>query len=299
MIRVAAAAYDPQWLDSWAAYGTRITSWAEEAASGGAQLLVFPEYGSMELASLAGPAIAADLEASIDAVGDLAAEADGLHSALARRLGVFICAASAPFRSNRGSRPVNRAVLHAPDGSRAHQDKLIMTRFEREQWDIAPGSDVQVFDTEIGRIGIAICYDSEFPLIGRAMAEAGAEILLVPSCTEALSGYWRVRIGSMARALENQCVVVHAPTVGRVDWSPAIDENTGAAGIYGPPDTGFPDNGILALGEINRPGWVYGDISLERIAEVRANGRVLNLAHWTEQDDRLSATGITRLGRPR
>jgi translation initiation factor IF-1 len=53
-----------------------------------------------------------------------------------------------------------------------------------------------------------------------------------------------VRVGAMARALEGQCVVVHAPVVGPADWSPAVDLNTGAAAIYGPPDLGFPATGV-------------------------------------------------------
>jgi predicted amidohydrolase len=116
----------------------------------------------------------------------------------------------------------------------------------------------QVFDTALGRIGVLICYDAEFPLLGRALIEAGVEILLVPSCTEALSGYWRVRIGAMARALEGQCVVVHSPTVGPAPWSPAVDMNTGAAAIYGPPDLGFPETGVLAEGDAERARLGHG-----------------------------------------
>ena len=83
-------------------------------------------------------------------------------------------------------------------------------------------------------IGMNICYDSEFPLLARAMAEAGAELLLVPSCTERVSGYHRVRTGARARALENQIAAMVSPTVGDALWSPAVDRNTGAAGIYVP-----------------------------------------------------------------
>ena len=91
-----------------------------------------------------------------------------------------------------------------------------------------------MFDTTLGRIGVAICYDSEFPLLVRAMAEAGAEVVLVPSCTERISGYHRVRTGARARALENQIATVVSPTVGDALWSPAVDHNVGAAGIYVP-----------------------------------------------------------------
>jgi predicted amidohydrolase len=131
---------------------------------------------------------------------------------------------------------------------------------------VVPGGPLRVFDTALGRIGVLICYDAEFPLLGRALIEAGVEILLVPSCTEALSGYSRVRIGAMARALEGQCVVVHSPTVGPAAWSPAVDMNTGAAAVYGPPDLGFPETGVLAQGELNAPGWVTAEIDRASVA---------------------------------
>jgi predicted amidohydrolase len=91
----------------------------------------------------------------------------------------------------------------------------------------------------------------------------------------------------MARALENQCVVVHSPTVGLCDFCPAVDENVGAASIYGPPDRGFPPSGILAETALNAPGWAIAEVSLDAIREVRRDGGVLNHAHWPEQHDRI------------
>jgi translation initiation factor IF-1 len=166
-----------------------------------------------------------------------------------------------------------------------------MTRFEREDWDVVPGGPLRVFDTALGRIGVLICYDAEFPLLGRALMEAGVEILLVPSCTEALSGYSRVRVGAMARALEGQCVVVHSPTVGPADWSPAVDLNTGAAAIYGPPDLGFPETGVLAQGALNAPGWVTAEVDRAAIAACAADGAVLGHAHWPESASRAVVSG--------
>ena len=114
-----------------------------------------------------------------------------------------------------------------------------MTRFEREEWGISAGQHVKVFETLLGRLAVLICYDAEFPLLARSGVEAGAQVILAPSCTDSLQGYWRVRIGAQARALEGQCYVVQSPTVGEAAWSPAVDVNYGAAGIYGPPDLGY------------------------------------------------------------
>jgi predicted amidohydrolase len=160
-----------------------------------------------------------------------------------------------------------------------------MTRYEREVFHIHPGREARVFDTALGRIGIAICYDVEFPLIGRAMIEAGVEIILAPSCTEALSGATRVEVGARARALEGQCITVQAPTIGPAEWNEALDVTTGAAGIFCPPDRGFPMTGILAQGERDRAGWVIGEADLGVVARVRRDGGVLNMAHWPEQSD--------------
>ncbi|MEM9735853.1 MAG: carbon-nitrogen hydrolase family protein [Pseudomonadota bacterium] len=290
-MKIAAAAYPLDWLETWDAFERKLTGWVEAAVEEGADLLVCPEYGAMELASLAGPEIAGDIEHAAIAVSELLPQADELHAKLAFEHGVHILAGSAPVRRAYG-RPVNRARLFAPNGHMGWQDKLIMTRYEREEWDIAAGDAAMVFETSLGRIGVLTCYDGEFPLSARAMVEAGAEILLVPSCTEALSGYWRVRIGAMARALEGQCVVVQSPLVGPAPWCPAVDENTGAAGIYGPPDLGFPATGVLAEGPLNQPGWVIAEVDREAIARVRREGRVLNMLHWREQDDRLEAVQI-------
>jgi predicted amidohydrolase len=191
---------------------------------------------------------------------------------------------------------VNRATLYGPEGVIGHQDKQIMTRFEREIWDVIPGSGLTLFDTALGKIGVVICYDSEFPLLARALVEAGAEILLAPSCTDSMAGFTRVRVGSMARALENQCVVMHAPTVGLCDFCPAVDENVGAASIYGPPDRGFPPSGILAETALNAPGWAVAEVSLEAIRAVRRDGGVLNHAHWAEQAPRIRHGVETRKG---
>ena len=156
-----------------------------------------------------------------------------------------------------------------------------------------PGGPLQVFDTALGKIGILICYDSEFPLLGRALAEA--ELLLVPSCTEARTGYWRVRIGAMARALENQCVAVMSSLVGVEPRLFGVEENTGAGGVFGPPDTGFPADGVLALGTLDHPGWTVAEVDPAAIAHVRQDGVVLNRLHWREQAGRDGAPETIRV----
>ena len=286
-LTIAAAAYPLDWFDDFAGYEAKITAWVAEAAGKGADLLVFPEYAAMELASLGGAEVAADLEGALSEVARHRAAADALLARLAAEHGVHILGGSGPVFV--GNRPVNRATLFAPSGVVGHQDKQIMTRFEREEWDVVPGEDgLAVFDTDLGAMGVTICYDSEFPLFSRALAEAGVEILLSPSCTETLAGFSRVRVGSMARALESQCVVVHAPLVGKAEWCAGVEENTGRASIYGPPDRDWPATGIVAEGGHNEPGWVYATVDRDHIARTRADGIVLTHRHWDESVQRVA-----------
>ena len=293
-LTIAAAAYPLDWFDTFDAYAAKITAWVADAAGKGADLLVFPEYAAMELASLGGKAVAADLEGALAEVARHRPAVDALHAELAARHGVLILGGSGPVF--RGNRPVNRATLYGPGGVIGHQDKQIMTRFERDEWDVVPGDEgLAVFDTPLGTLGVTICYDSEFPLLARALAEEGVEILLSPSCTETLAGFSRVRVGSMARALESQCVAVHAPLVGKAEWCAGVEENTGRASIYGPPDRDWPATGIIAEGALNEPGWVLASIDRDQIARTRADGVVLTHAHWPEQHARL-AQPVRRIG---
>ena len=154
------------------------------------------------------------------------------------------------------------------------------------EFGLSPGEPLRVIATPLGRIGVLICYDAEFPLLARALVAAGAEILLVPSWTEAEEGYNRVRIGAMARALEGQCIAVQAPTQGAAPWSWFADENAGAAGIFAPPDTGFPPTGVIAEGGMNAPGWVIAEVDLAALATVRAAGNVRTRADWAESPGR-------------
>lgn len=290
-MKIATAAYPLDVLTSWAQYEDKLARWVADAAGQGADLLVFPEYGAMELATLDGLDVAGDLEKSLFAVSDRVADADALHLRLAAEHNVHIVAASAPMATP--TRPVNRARLITPTGQTGAQDKQIMTRFEEEVWDVVPGNALQVFDTTLGKIGILICYDSEFPLLGRALADC--DVICVPSATETLAGYWRVRIGSMARALENQCITAMSSVVGPAEWSEALGTCFGAGGIYGPPDRGFPETGVLAAGTLNAPVWTIGEVDLAQVAEVRRDGIVLNRKHWHHQIGREHAALPFRL----
>lgn len=286
-IKVAAAQYDISFFTQWSDFADKLTKWIGLAAQNQAKLLVLPEYGSMELPSLLGEKIYKDLYGQLHAMQGLYPEWQALHKELARQFDVIILGSTYPVLQQDGTYR-NRANLFGPDGLIGYQDKLIMTRFESEQWFIKAGKEIKVIDTDIGKMGVNICYDSEFPLIARQQVTAGADLILAPSCTDTEAGFHRVRIGCQARALENQCYVVQSPTFGQAAWSEAVDVNTGRASIYTPVDYGFPDNGILVEGSIKHAEWVYADLDLDEIARVRKEGQVFNYRDWPNQEKLLS-----------
>ncbi|MFP2768626.1 carbon-nitrogen hydrolase family protein [Oceanisphaera sp. KMM 10153] len=281
-LRLACAQYQIDFLPDWPAYEQKIRRLVQDAVDRGANFLLFPEYFSMELASLFEENVYRSLHGQLDAMQSLLADFQTLFGALAKQHGLHILAGTFPVRQADGSYR-NRAFLFYPDGRIDWQDKLQMTRFENEQWQIQSGTDLKVLDTVFGKVGVAICYDSEFPLLARRQVEAGANLILVPSCTDTEAGFNRVRIGCQARALENQCFVAQSPTIGTAPWSEAVDINTGRAAIYTPVDYGYPDDGVLVMGEPERPQWVVAELDLAALAEVRAQGQVFNHRDWDGQ----------------
>lgn len=277
-VRVAAAQYPIGQPADFASWQDKAARWVKEAAEAGARLLVFPEYGLIELAATRGERVATDAAETMKAVADLTSAMSDTYVEIARRHGVYILTPSGPARAGQ-SKWVNAARLITPEGRIGIQEKMIVTPFERD-WGISPGGQLRVMDTALGRLGIAICYDSEFPLLVRAQVEAGADIILVPSCTEHLSGYRRVRTAAGARALENAVATIMSATVGDALWSPIVDHNVGAAGVYVPPDHGLSLTGVLAEGELNQPRWVLAEIDFPALRSLRAAGEMRNRTDW-------------------
>lgn len=288
-LTIAAAQYPIDQPASLTAWRDKIAIWVKEGAATGAQLLIFPEYAAIEQAAALGEVVYSDLNATLSEVARLTEERVALHADLAKAHNVHILVGSGPCRLDDG-RFVNAAQLVTPSGSVGVQEKIIMTPFERD-WGVSPGGPLRVFETAIGKIAVAICYDSEFPLLSRAFAEAGAEVILVPSCTERVSGYHRVRTGAVARALENTVVTVQSPTVGEALWSPAVDRNSGAAGIFVPSEHGVSDTGVIAEGVLDAAQWVSGTVDLARLRRVRSTGEMRNFADWSVQPGAASLIG--------
>ncbi len=281
MLKLAAAQYPIDQLARWSDFRDKVTRWVAEAAGEGARLLVFPEYFSIEITSIFGEEVYSSLPLQLEKLQRTLADFLALFRELAQTHHVHICAGSYPVRE--GEDYYNRSYFFWPNGHCEYQEKLQMTRFENEHWHVSAGSGLKVFATEFGKLAINVCYDSEFPLLARRQVEEGAVLILVPSCTDTLAGFHRVKIGCQARALENQCYVVQSPTVGDCAWSEAVDANVGLAAVYTPVDRGFPPTGVLAAGELNAAQWVYAELDLGAIERVRAEGQVFNHRDWDRQ----------------
>ena len=280
-LKVAAAQYPVGFFSDWPSYATHIEKWVAEAAHQHARLLVFPEYFSLEISSMFGAAIYSSLPLTLEKMGHSLGAFLGLFRDMAQKYHVYICAGSFPVHEDDAY--YNRSYFFWPNGHCEFQEKLQMTRFEKERWGISGGSGLNVFVTDFGKVAVNVCYDCEFPLFARRQVEQGADIILVPSCTDTLAGFHRVKIGCQARALENQCYVVQATLVGECAWSEAVDTNVGVAAFYAPADQGFTANGILAAGKPNCAEWLYTELDLSAIARVRADGEVLNHQDWSAQ----------------
>ncbi len=279
VLKLAVAQYPVENLATFPDWQQKLDDWLARAHSCKATLAVFPEYAGLELVSLLPTHL--NLKAQLGALQELRSQYHAACSELAQKYRLFLLAGT--FPEYEGERIFNRARFYAPSGSSQYVDKLIITPFERA-WGLSAGSTSPVFDTPLGRIGVAICYDCEFPAVCRRLAENGAELILVPSCTDTIAGANRVRIACQARALENQCFVAQSCTVGDAAWSAAIDENHGSAGVYAPPDNGLPQTGIIASGAMDEPCWVYAELDLDVLRAVRENGQVRNYADWIDRE---------------
>lgn len=283
-IKVAVAKYvigTPAQLPTFAAFADKQAHWLGEARAAGAQLALLPEYLSLELAATFDEVTRSNLQASLAATQAYHGAWLELFGLLARELRMHIVAGSFLLGVDRG-RYRNRSYAFAPDGSHVWQDKLRLTGFEKHTGVIEPGDALKVFEIEGVRTGIAVCYDAEFPLPVRAQCEAGARLLLVPSCTDTEAGATRVRVGCMARALENRCFVAQAVTAGVAPWSPALDTNTGEAALIAPMDVGLPSDGMIVQTRGNHR-WATATLDFAALEASRGQAQVANDRDWASQ----------------
>ncbi|RMH56343.1 MAG: carbon-nitrogen hydrolase, partial [Bacteroidetes bacterium] len=168
----------------------------------------------------------------------------------------------------------NIAYLFKRDGGIEKQYKLHITPNERHWWGVQPGHELRVFDTDRGKVSIQICYDVEFPELGRIATAAGAQLFFVPFCTDNRQGYLRVRTCAQARAIENQVYVVTSGCTGNLPSVENMDINYAQSGIFTPSDFPFARDGIAGECQANLETVVIADVDLEVLRHNRLAGTV-------------------------
>ncbi|MDZ7810115.1 MAG: nitrilase-related carbon-nitrogen hydrolase [Arhodomonas sp.] len=139
------------------------------------------------------------------------------------------------------------------------------------------GDMLRVFDTDVGRIGILVCYDVEFPELGRTLlAEQGMQILFVPFWTDTKNAYLRVRRCAQARAIENECYVAITGSVGNLPKVENIEIQYSQAAVFSPSDFAFPHDGIVAESTPNTEMTLITDLDMDRLIALREEGSVRN-----------------------
>ena len=171
----------------------------------------------------------------------------------------------------------NVGYLCRRDGTTDRYEKLHVTPDEAKVWGMQGGNELKTFDTDCGKIGVLICYDSEFPELSRILAEEGMDILFIPFLTDTQNGYSRVRHCAQARAIENECYVAIAGSVGNLPKVNNMDIQFAQSMVFTPCDFSFPANGIKAEATTNTEMILIADVDLDLLKDLNQFGSVRNL----------------------
>ncbi|MBT5528990.1 MAG: GNAT family N-acetyltransferase, partial [Cytophagia bacterium] len=213
-----------------------------------------------------------------EAIRKLAEHTDAIvqkFSELAITYNINIISGSMPEIKN--DQLFNAGYLCKRDGNIERYEKLHVTPDEAKVWGMQGGSILKAFDTDCGKIGILICYDSEFPELSRILADEGMDILFIPFLTDTQNGYSRVRYCAQARAIENECFVAIAGSVGNLPNVHNMDIQFAQSMVFTPCDFSFPTNGIKAEATPNTEMILIADVDIDLLRELNQFGSVRNL----------------------
>ncbi|MGF1689001.1 bifunctional GNAT family N-acetyltransferase/carbon-nitrogen hydrolase family protein [Photobacterium japonica] len=239
-----------------------------------ADFALFPEFFNAPLMGLNNE------HNSVEAIRFLASFSEEIKqrfSQMAVTYNINIIAGSMPVIED--GKLFNVSYLLQRDGEINAQYKIHITPHEVKDWVIDGGNEVKVFETDAGRVGILICYDSEFPELGRIMAEQGVQILFVPFWTDTKNGYLRVRLCSQARAIENECYVAIGGSVGNLPRVDNVDIQYAQSAVFSPSDIYFPHDATLTEASPNTEMIIFADVDLSKLKELNTEGSVTNLRH--------------------
>ncbi|MBX3117664.1 MAG: hypothetical protein KF784_01250 [Fimbriimonadaceae bacterium] len=273
-MKVAAVNWEIRQLRDEQGFFNHLFELIRRCADKGADLAVLPESVVLELCSLRpdlqGPSM-------IDWLLQFAEPFERMLIQLAGNHNIGIVGGS--HFALRDGKPHNVSLYvpkEAPETAIAIP-KVFMTQFEGVEWGVVGGSAVP--NTLDPKIGVSICYDSEFPEAVRPICEAGALLLCVPAYTETIRGFQRVRWCCHARAVENQIYVVHASLVGALGREP-IPRTHGSSAILTPSIELFPESAVLAETPFNVEAVAVADLDFEILLDARTKGDVRNWEDW-------------------
>lgn len=274
-VRVALVQHMMRGVDDFAAFARQVEYFVQAARGYDADFVLFPEFTSLQLLS---SAALRDQPATV-AIGNLSyltKEVFGLFSRLAQRHHLHIIGGShpVPFIQDGQRRLHNVCPIAMPDGRVLMQPKLHITPSETEAWGLHGGAHLAVIPTPKAKIGVLICYDSEFPEAARCLADQGVDIIFVPYCTDDRQGHLRVRWCCQARAVENQIYVAAAGLVGNLPGAAGLDVHYGRAAVFTPSDFTFARDGIQAEADPNVETLLVTDLDLSILHRVRERGSV-------------------------
>jgi deaminated glutathione amidase len=187
----------------------------EEAAAQGAMLAVLPENFAIMARR------ERDRQAVAEEYGD--GPIQRMLAGAARELGLTIVGGTIPLRVPGESRVAPASLVYGPEGlALGRYDKIHLfdvnvpdaAESHRESAGFVAGRSVAVFDTPVGRLGIAVCYDLRFPELFRRMAAMGAECFAVSAAFTVPTGEAHWDVLTRARAIENLCHLVVSAQVG-------------------------------------------------------------------------------------
>jgi predicted amidohydrolase len=260
-IRLSAACFKAGIVDGFDDFAEHVSRLTNQAAHDRPDFLIFPELLTLEIMNsfenTESPEEYFRLASYTDAYLDL-------FTHLAKEKGFYIVGGS-HLREFDG-KLYNTSHLFTPDGQVMEQQKCHL--FPDEVPTTTPGDRLAVFETEKVKLSLLTCYDLEFPEAARLVAVQGAELLLSPSATASVHGYWRVRHCAQARCVENQVFVAHCSLLGTIDDTPFY----GAASILTPCDGDFPEKGIAAESAFNEEAIATADIDTDMLYEIRKSG---------------------------
>ncbi|WP_295870885.1 bifunctional GNAT family N-acetyltransferase/carbon-nitrogen hydrolase family protein [uncultured Zhongshania sp.] len=273
-VRVGTVQYMQRRVTSFVEFMSFIEYFVDVVADYKGDFVVFPELITLQLLSIEDQELTPIQ--SIEALTKYTPRYVEAMQDLAVRYNINIIGGSHPTRVPNG-RVENISYVFHRDGRVDEQAKIHPTPNEVYWWNIEGGNELQVIDTDCGPIGVLICYDSEFPELGRHLVDQGAEILFVPFCTDERQSYMRVRYSCQARAVENQVYVVMSGNVGNLPNVANMDIQYAQSCILTPCDFHFARDGIAADTTPNVETVAIADLRPESLRVARNSGTVQNL----------------------